>query len=129
VEFISGISEWSYKLKLINVTYHINGTKKKVYCKELVNKDHTTCGKDLLEPDHRAGPHLRSGSSGLDEMDSGLFRRVQAMGEGDSLWSPIICDQHMEQVNMPGQLSNWKFLSCFASRETIRQGETSREVW
>jgi hypothetical protein len=27
----------------------------------------------------------------------------------------------MEQVDMPGQLSNWKFV-CFASRETIRQG-------
>jgi hypothetical protein len=58
-------------------------------------------------------------------MGSGLFRRGQAMGEGESLWSPIICDHQMEQVNMPGWLSNWKFLSCFASQETIRQGETS----
>jgi hypothetical protein len=32
----------------------------------------------------------------------------------------------MEQVDMHGQLINWKFLSCFASQETIRQGETSR---
>jgi hypothetical protein len=58
-------------------------------------------------------------------MGSGLYRRGQAIGEGESLWSLIICDHQMEQVDMPGELSNWKFLSCFASRETIRQGETS----
>jgi hypothetical protein len=37
----------------------------------------------------------------------------------------IICDHQMEQVDMPRKLNNWKFLSCFASGETIRQGETS----
>jgi hypothetical protein len=47
------------------------------------------------------------------------------MGEGDSLWSLIICDHQMEQFNMPSSLSNWKFLRCFASGETIRQRETS----
>jgi hypothetical protein len=36
------------------------------------------------------------------KMGSGLYRRGQAMGEGESLWSPIICDHQMEQVNMPG---------------------------
>jgi hypothetical protein len=25
----------------------------------------------------------------------------------------------MEWVNMPGKLSNWKFLRCFSSKETI----------
>jgi hypothetical protein len=46
------------------------------------------------------------------------------MGEGESLWSLIICDHYMEQVDMPGQLSTWKFLRfCKQSRET------SREVW
>jgi hypothetical protein len=39
------------------------------------------------------------------------------MGEGESLWSLIICDHQMEQVNVPGYLSNWKFLSCFASKK------------
>jgi hypothetical protein len=47
------------------------------------------------------------------------------MEEGERLWSLIICDHQMEQVDMPGLLSNWKFLSCFASQETIRQRETS----
>jgi hypothetical protein len=34
----------------------------------------------------------------LSEMSSGLYRRGQAMGEGESLWSLIICDHQMEQV-------------------------------
>jgi hypothetical protein len=36
------------------------------------------------------------------KMGSGLYRRVRAMGEGESLWSLIICDHQMEQVDMPG---------------------------
>jgi hypothetical protein len=36
------------------------------------------------------------------KMGSGLYRRGQAMGEGESLWSLIICDHQMEQVDMPG---------------------------
>jgi hypothetical protein len=56
--------------------------------------------KDLLQ---NAGlSPLRSGSSGFDGMGSGLYRRDQAMGVGESLWSPIICDHQMEQVDMPG---------------------------
>jgi hypothetical protein len=47
------------------------------------------------------------------------------MVEGESLWFLIICNHQMEQVAMRGLVSNWKFLSCFASRETIRQRETS----
>jgi hypothetical protein len=35
------------------------------------------------------------------KMDSGLYRRGQAMGEGESLWSTIICNHQMEQVDMP----------------------------
>jgi hypothetical protein len=58
--------------------------------------------KDLLEPDHRAVTLLCSKCSGLAEMGSGLYRRGQAMGEGESLWSLIICDHQMEQVDMPG---------------------------
>jgi hypothetical protein len=57
--------------------------------------------KDLLEPDCRAAPQ-RSGSSGLAEMGSGLYRRSQAMGKGESLWSLIICDHQVEQGDMPG---------------------------
>jgi hypothetical protein len=38
----------------------------------------------------------------LVELGSGLYRRGQAMGEGESLWSLIICDHQMEQVDMPG---------------------------
>jgi hypothetical protein len=49
------------------------------------------------------------------KMGSGLYRRGQAMGEEESVWSLIICDHQMEQVDVPGYLSNWKFLSCFAS--------------
>jgi hypothetical protein len=82
--------------------------------------------KGLLEPDHRAITPFRVQSEGAWlKMGSGLYRRGQPMGKGESLWSLIICDHQMEQVNMPGWLSNWKFLSCFASQETIRQGETS----
>jgi hypothetical protein len=56
--------------------------------------------KDLLQT---AGLTLRSGSSSLSEMGSGLYRRGQAMGEGESLWSPIICDhQKIEQVDYTG---------------------------
>jgi hypothetical protein len=57
--------------------------------------------KDLLV--QTAGLSL-SGSewSGLAELGSGLYRRGQAMGEGESLWSLIICDHQMEQVDMPG---------------------------
>jgi hypothetical protein len=58
--------------------------------------------KDLLEPDHRAVMLLGSECSGLAEMGSGLYRRGQAMGEEERLWSPIVCDHQMEQVNMPG---------------------------
>jgi hypothetical protein len=36
------------------------------------------------------------------KMGSGLYRRGQAMGEGESFWSLIICDHQMEQVDMPG---------------------------
>jgi hypothetical protein len=59
--------------------------------------------KDLLEI-QTAGlpPTPRSGSSDLGELGSGLYRRGQAMGEGESLWSLIICDHQMEQVYMPG---------------------------
>jgi hypothetical protein len=56
--------------------------------------------KDLLQT---AGlSPLRSESSGSAGMGSGLYRRGQAMGEGESLWSPIICNHQMEQVDMPG---------------------------
>jgi hypothetical protein len=43
-------------------------------------------------------PLLRLGSSSLAEMGSVLYRRGQAMGEGESFWSLIICDHQMEQV-------------------------------
>jgi hypothetical protein len=35
------------------------------------------------------------------KMGSGLYRRGQAMGEGESFWFLIICDHQMEQVDMP----------------------------
>jgi hypothetical protein len=38
----------------------------------------------------------------LGELGSGLYRRGQAMEEGESLWSPIICDHQMKQVDMHG---------------------------
>jgi hypothetical protein len=40
--------------------------------------------------------------STLAEMGSGLYRRRQAIEEGESLWSLIICDHQMEQVDIPG---------------------------
>jgi hypothetical protein len=51
-----------------------------------------------------AGLSLFSVQSGaaLLKMGSGLYRRGQAMGEGESLCSLIICDHQMEQVDMPG---------------------------
>jgi hypothetical protein len=58
--------------------------------------------KYLLEPDHRAVTVLGSECRGLPELGSGLYRRGQAMGEGESLWSLIICDHQMEQADMPG---------------------------
>jgi hypothetical protein len=36
------------------------------------------------------------------KLGSGLYRKGEAMGEGKSLRSLIICDHQMEQVNMPG---------------------------
>jgi hypothetical protein len=58
---------------------------------------------------------LGSEWNSLAEMSSGLYRRGQPMGEGQHLWSLIICDHQMEQ------LSNWKFLRGFVSREIIRE--------
>jgi hypothetical protein len=58
--------------------------------------------KDLLEPDHKAVILLGSECCSLAELGRVLYRRGQAMGEGKSLWFPIICDHQMEQVNMPG---------------------------
>jgi hypothetical protein len=43
-------------------------------------------------------------------MGSGLYRWGQAVREGESFWSPIICDHQMESVDMPSCLRNWKFL-------------------
>jgi hypothetical protein len=37
----------------------------------------------------------------LAGMGSGLYRRGQAVREGESSWSPIICDHQMEQVDVP----------------------------
>jgi hypothetical protein len=36
------------------------------------------------------------------KMGSGFYRRGQAMGEGESLWSLIIRDHQMEQVDLSG---------------------------
>jgi hypothetical protein len=36
------------------------------------------------------------------KMGSGLLRRGQAIGKGERVWSLIICDHQMEQVDMPG---------------------------
>jgi hypothetical protein len=55
--------------------------------------------KDLLQT---SGRPSGSGCIGLAEMGSGLYRRGQAMGDGESLLSLIICDHQMEQVDMPG---------------------------
>jgi hypothetical protein len=57
--------------------------------------------KDLLGT-RPQGSLSGSECSGLAEMGSGLYRRGQPMGEGESLWSPIICDHQMEQVDIPG---------------------------
>jgi hypothetical protein len=76
--------------------------KRKTDCKELPDKDHTMCGKERFIRGQTAGLSLLgSEHSSLAGMGSGLYRRGQAMGEGESLWSPIICDQQMEQVDMP----------------------------
>jgi hypothetical protein len=39
---------------------------------------------------------LGSRPLGLAEMSSVFYRKVQAMGEGESLWSLIICNHQME---------------------------------
>jgi hypothetical protein len=57
--------------------------------------------KDLLRCRLHGCPP-RSGSINLGELGSGLYRRGQAMGEGETFWSLIICDHQMEQANMPG---------------------------
>jgi hypothetical protein len=57
-------------------------------CKVLLNKDHAMCVKERfikiqtmwLDP-------LRSRSSGLGEMSGVFYKRVLAMGEGESFWS------------------------------------------
>jgi hypothetical protein len=66
--------------------------------------------KDLLKLQTAELSPWGSGCSSLAGMGSGLYRRGQAMGEGESFWSPIICAHQMEQVDMPGKLRNWKFL-------------------
>jgi hypothetical protein len=38
----------------------------------------------------------------LGKLGSGLYKKGQAMGEGESLRSLIICNHQMEQVDMPG---------------------------
>jgi hypothetical protein len=56
----------------------------------------------------------------LPETGSVLYRRVQTMGEGERLWSLIICDHQMEQVKSLASWLTGKFLRCFSSRETNR---------
>jgi hypothetical protein len=75
------------------------GTEYKV----LLNKNHATCGKERFIGNQTTGLSL-SGSewSSLAEMSSGLYRRSQAMGEGERVWCLINCAYQMEQVNMPG---------------------------
>jgi hypothetical protein len=64
------------------------------YCKTMSHVER----KDLLEiQTTRLPPSPRSGSSDLAELGSGLYRRGQAMGEGESLWSPIICHHQMNR--------------------------------
>jgi hypothetical protein len=63
--------------------------------------------KDLLRSRPQSCPPTphsfpKSGSSGLAEMSGVFHRRVQAMGEGESVWSLIICGHQIERVNMPG---------------------------
>jgi hypothetical protein len=73
------------------------------HCKELLNKDLATFGKERFIRGQTAGLSLfGSECSRLAEMGSGLYRRDQDIGEGESLWSLIICDHQMEQVDMPG---------------------------
>jgi hypothetical protein len=61
------------------------------------------CGRERFIGTRPQGCHswVQSAAAWL-KMGSGLYRRGQAMGEGESLWSPIICDHQMEQVDMPG---------------------------
>jgi hypothetical protein len=68
-------------------------------CKVLLSKDHATLERrDLLA--QTTGLSL-SGleRSSLAELGSGLYRKGQAMGEGESFWSLIICDHLIEQVD------------------------------
>jgi hypothetical protein len=62
-----------------------------------------TCVKERFIRNQTLGLSL-SGSEciSLAEMGNGLYRRGQAMGERESLWSPIICNHQMEQVDMLG---------------------------
>jgi hypothetical protein len=62
------------------------------------------CGKERFIGNRLKGssPAPRSGSSSWAEIGSVLYGRVQAMEEGERVWSLIICDHQMEQVDMPG---------------------------
>jgi hypothetical protein len=80
-----------YKAEALPIRYYLIKTMPCVERKDLSGIQ--TAGLSLF---------LGSECSGLAELGSGLYRRGQAMGEGESLWSLIVCDHQMEQVNMPG---------------------------
>jgi hypothetical protein len=74
------------------------------YCKVLMNKDHTKCGKEWFIGTRLQGCHsfwVQSEEAWLKWV-VGFIGGAKPWGEGDSLWSPIICDHQMEQVDMPG---------------------------
>jgi hypothetical protein len=88
--------------------------------------------KDLLGI-QTAGLSL-SGSewSSLAEMGSGLYRRGQAMGEGETVWSLIICDH---QMNKSTCLASWVIWSSWVVLQTEKQsgrkkqGVINQGVW
>jgi hypothetical protein len=75
-------------------------------CKVLPKKDHATShmwkGKVYWpRPQGHHSFRVQSEAAWL-KVGSGLYKRGRAMGAGKSLWSLIICDHQMEQVDMPG---------------------------
>jgi hypothetical protein len=62
----------------------------------------TTPGVEKKDLFQTAGLTLRFRVERLAWNGSGLYRRGQAMGEEESLWSPIICGHQVEWVDMPG---------------------------
>jgi hypothetical protein len=97
------------------------------YCKVLPSKDHATCGKEIFTRNHTTGLSLfqiQSEAAWLNWVVDFIGGAKPWGREREyPLWLSVTI--RWNRWTFLARLSNWKFLSCFASRKTIRQGETS----